>query len=135
MNNIFANITKYYKNVEENKKIENDFEKSFTLKCRQEESEKILKKYPNRVPIICQRISTKVPKLDKKKYLCPLDLTIGNFMYVIRKKMELKPENGIYLFVNDTLIPCTRLISYVYEMHKADDGFLYIFYDNESTFG
>ena len=37
-------------------------------------------------------------KLDRKKYLCPRDLSLGNFMYVIRKRMHIEPEKSLYLF-------------------------------------
>ena len=56
-------------------------------------------------------------------------------MYVIRKRMNLSPEKSLYLFVNDKMIPCSSLLASVYDSEKADDGFLYINYGGESTFG
>ena len=56
-------------------------------------------------------------------------------MYVIRKRMHLTPEKALYLFVNDKMIPCSSLLSTVYDAEKAEDGFLYINYAGESTFG
>ena len=40
-----------------------------------------------------------------KKYLVPVDLTIGQFIYVIRNRIEVTPEQALFLFVNDTLPP------------------------------
>ena len=74
----------------------------FSFEKRIEESKRILTKYPDRVPIICERVNKSVPELDKRKYLVPDDLTIGSFMFVIRKRMSLSPEKSIYLFVQSS---------------------------------
>lgn len=36
------------------------------------------------------------PLIDKKKFLCPADITIGKFIYEIRKHMKL--NGGKHLF-------------------------------------
>ena len=57
-------------------------------------------------------------------------------MYVIRKRMKLEPEKAIYLFVNGRNVSRTSaLLSQIYDENKDEDGFLYIKYDGESTFG
>lgn len=70
-----------------------------------------------------------IPTIDKKKYLVPSDLTVGQFCYVIRKRIKLAPEKAIFIFVNEVLPPTAALMSSIYEEHKDDDGFLYITYD------
>ena len=40
-----------------------------------------------------------------------------------------------YLFVNNKMIPCSKLLGAVYEEEKDEDGFLYVNYGGESTFG
>ena len=95
-------------------------------------------KYPGRIPIICERDprSKDVPDIDRKKYLVPDDLSIANFMYVIRKRLKLSPDKSIYLFVNDLVMPATsQLLSLMYSENCDEDGFLYIKYAGESTFG
>lgn len=60
---------------------------------------------------------------------------MGQFIYVIRKRIKLPPERAIFLFV-DNMIPSTSsLMSVVYEVQKDEDGFLYITYSGENTFG
>ena len=49
--------------------------------------------------------------------------------------MDLSPEKALYLFINNKLIPCSQLLGSVYEAEKNEDGFLYINYAGESTFG
>ncbi|MAR50970.1 MAG: hypothetical protein CML42_07580 [Rhodobacteraceae bacterium] len=112
-----------------------DFKDKFSYTQRLTESSKIIGKYPDRIPIICERIGDTVPDIDRKKYLVPGDLSIANFMYVIRKRIKLSPEISIFLFVNESMVPCSELMSKCYEEHKDQDGFLYIKYGGESTFG
>ena len=74
-----------------------------------------------------------ITAIDKKKYLVPSDLTVGQFCYVIRKRIKLAPEKAIFIFVNEVLPPTAALMSSIYEEHKDEDGFLYITYDSART--
>ena len=76
-----------------------------------------------------------LPDIDKKKYLVPTDLTVGQFVHVIRKRIKLAPEKAIFIFVNNVLPPTAGLMSQIYEEQKDEDGFLYITYNGESVFG
>jgi hypothetical protein len=58
----------------------------------------------------------------------PADLTVGQFVYVIRKRIKLSPEKAIFIFVDEVLPPTAALMSSIYEEHKDEDGFLYITY-------
>jgi len=60
-------------------KEEHPFEK------RRAEGEKIRRKYPDRVPVIVEKSpKARIGDLDKKKYLVPSDLTVGQFYFLIR---------------------------------------------------
>ena len=59
----------------------------------------------------------------------PADLTVGQFVYVIRKRIKLSPEKAIFIFVDEVLPPTAALMSSIYDEHKDEDGFLYITYD------
>ena len=112
--------------------------KTTNLFCdRKAESDKILAKYPDRIPIICEKNhkSKNTPEIDKNKYLVPVDLTVGQFMYVIRKRMKLAPEQGIFLFINGYIPSSSHMLNDLYYLYKDDDGFLYITYSSENTFG
>ncbi|KAI8869086.1 autophagyrelated protein putative [Ramicandelaber brevisporus] len=103
---------------------------------RKNEADKIRAKYPDRIPVICERAEkSDVPEIDKKKYLVPAELTVGQFSYVIRKRIKLSPEAALIIFVNNKMPPTAALMSAVYEEHKSEDGFLYIKYAGENTFG
>jgi len=83
----------------------------------------------NRAQVICEKVEkSDIATIDKKKYLVPADLTVGQFVYVIRKRIKLSPEKAIFIFVDEVLPPTAALMSSIYEEHKDEDGFLYITY-------
>merc|ERR1711881_12808 len=74
-------------------KEEHPFEK------RRAEGEKIRRKYPDRVPVIVEKSpKARIGDLDKKKYLVPSDLTVGQFYFLIRKRISLRPEDTFKSF-------------------------------------
>jgi GABA(A) receptor-associated protein len=106
------------------------------IEKRASEAARIRGKYGDRVPVIVERAEkSDIPTLDKKKYLVPADLTVGQFVYVIRKRIKLNAEKAIFIFVNNVLPPTAALMNAIYEEHKDDDGFLYVTYSGENTFG
>ncbi|XP_074564841.1 autophagy-related protein 8C-like [Curcuma longa] len=111
-------------------KLEHPFE------WRQVEAVRIREKYPDRIPVIVEKADrSDIADIDKKKYLVPADLTVGQFVYVVRKRIKLSAEKAIFIFVKNTLPPTGSMISAVYEEHKDEDGFLYMTYSGENTFG
>lgn len=107
------------------------------LEKRKEESRNIREKYPDRIPCIVERAHSakNTPMLDKKKYIVPDAFTVGNFIYVIRKRIKLAPEQAIYFYVNNVLPLSTQTLGQVYEEHKGEDGFLAWVYACENSFG
>ena len=103
------------------------------------EADRVMRKYPDRIPIIVtksSRASANIPDIDKHKYLSPIDLTLGQFQFVIRKRLKLPPDKALFLFINGNIFSTSDLIISVYEKaHDAEDGFLHVEYSGESTFG
>merc|ERR1712046_522717 len=77
-----------------------------------------------------------IPEIDRKKYLVPQELTVGQFVYVVRKRLRLPQEKAIFISV-DGRLPSTgaALMSQMYKDYKDQDGFLYVTYSGENTFG
>jgi GABA(A) receptor-associated protein len=113
------------------------FKNLYSLNQRKSECEKILLKYPNRIPIICEKNynSTNAPDIDKHKYLVSRDLTLGQFMHTIRQRMNLTSEVGLYIFISGFIPSNSQFLSNLYVDFRDDDGFLYIIYDVENIFG
>ena len=133
---LLLKVKRSYQHRQQNKNIyKSEFKTKHPLQKRQQESQRILEKYPDRIPIICERMSMNVPQVDRRKYLCPGDLSLGNFIFVIRKRIKLEPEKALYLFINNKLVPWSTGLATIYHKEKSEDGFLYINYAGESTFG
>jgi GABA(A) receptor-associated protein len=114
-----------------------EYDQLYTFEQRQVEANKILAKYPDRIPVFVQKdIKSNIPDIDKFKYLVPLDLTMGQFVYVIRKRLvNFGPEKAIFVFANNSIPPTSMLMSNVYDKFKSKDGYLRIIYSAENTFG
>ena len=82
------------------------FKKKYSFSHRQNESYSIQLKYPDRIPVICEKShekDTSIPNIDKNKYLVPSDLTVGQFAYVIRKRIRIPSERILFLLINNSL--------------------------------
>jgi len=111
-------------------KEENPFEK------RRAEGEKIRKKYPDRIPVIVEKApKCRLADCDKKKYLVPTDLTVGQFYFLIRKRIHLRPEDALFFFVNNVIPPTAATMGQLYQDHHEEDLFLYIAYSDENVYG
>jgi GABA(A) receptor-associated protein len=111
------------------------FKNKFSFEKRFSESKKVLEKYSDRIPIICERSSSDLPNIDKIKYLVPLDLTVGQFLYIIRNRINLKPEEALFLIISNNIFSSSIMIGTLYDFYKDADGFLYVKYCKENTFG
>jgi GABA(A) receptor-associated protein len=110
----------------------NDFRRQ-KLEERIKISQKIISKYPQRVPIIVDCKQEII--LDKNKYIVPNDLTVAQFMYILKKRINVNEQKSIFLLCNNQLVICTESINSLFNRQKDYDGFLYIIISLENTFG
>ena len=121
--------------------INNYSECKFIQKFKKKKLENRLKlyynifvKYPDRIPMIVD--TKKELILDKNKYIVPKELTIGQFIYMLRKRINMNENNNIYMLCNNQLLVSSHTVAQVYSTNKDDkDGFLYIVIAVENTFG
>ena len=112
------------------------FKQLKTLDTRKAESQRVLNKFKDRIPVIVEKHGKcELRDLPKKKFLVPRDLTIQQFHFVVRKYVTLAPEKALFLFIDNTLPMMTATMASIYDQHKDADGFLYVMYSSESTFG
>lgn len=104
---------------------------------RVKKSQLILEKYPDRVPLIItpSKNDRGLYPIDKSKYITPRELTLSQLQQIIRKRIHFPPEKALFMFINNKLFPITSMIGPIYDDHKDTDGFLYITYCQENTFG
>jgi len=105
----------------------------FEQRCH--ESSVIRRKYPNRIPIIIESQSKDLPQLENSKLLVPDNITIAQFMVIVRKKIKLNNKQAIFLFINNTLPANSAVLKDLYELHKEEDNYLYCSIKLENTFG
>ena len=122
----------------------NKYKENNDLYSRQQQAQRVLNKYyPNKIPVIVQRHHSELvfSELDKQKFLVPKDMNHNSFAYVIRRHLNIDNQynsSGIAFFMttaNGQIISSNDIIFNLYEDHKDDDGFLYLFYSGENTFG
>jgi len=114
------------------------FKRKYSFDDRLRESTRIINMYPDRLPIICERFekaSYDCPFIDKKKYLIPTDLTVGQFIHVIRNRLNFPTEKALFLFIGEIIPYTSQEIGSYYHIYRDPDGFLYIYYTLENTFG
>ena len=111
--------------------------KDKTIEERLKESKKVFEKYPDRLCIYIEK-SEKcklVNNLEKNKYIIPNTISVAEFIVIIRKRINITSEQGIFFFVNNITISGNTLMLDIYNKHKAEDNFLYITYSGENCFG
>ena len=97
----------------------------------------MLKQHPGRIPVVveCSEQLQYSNPLKKNKFIVPYDMSLSQFMFIIRKHMNLKPIDAVYVFINNILHPTTSIMGDLYATYKDEDGFMYLSVYQESTFG
>ena len=109
---------------------ESVFKKKASFEKRKKESCRLLEKYKNRLPVIIEG-----PDKDLHKLLAPDRIKTVQLSNIIKKKAHLNQYQALYFIVGNSVISATETMSSLYKTHKDKDGFLYIFYKYENTFG
>jgi GABA(A) receptor-associated protein len=98
--------------------------------------QRILEKYTDRVPVyVNKKENSQVDDIERHKYLVPKDMTMANFIYVLRKNIKLDSKQALFVFVNNLIVNNSELMGTIYDQHKSEDHFLYVIYASENTFG
>lgn len=102
---------------------------------RQRESRTMVHRHRDRLPVVIEPRGM-APEVDKRKYMVPKEMPFGQFMLVVRNRMSLGPEQALFFFTSaNVLVSSSTQVGDVYLQSADEDGFLYIFYQVEHTFG
>lgn len=114
-----------------------EYKTKFTLEQRKNECIRIRSKYPKRIPVIIEmdKKCKSLPSIDKKKFLFTPDITIAGLLWVIRERVKISDKQNIFIFVDNKLLSTTMLLSQAFAENKDEDGYLYVTYTAEDTFG
>lgn len=111
------------------------FRQRLTFEQRRAEKARITHISHDRVPIIVEAGSRETPRSDKEKFLVPYDLTAAQFLFVLRKRIRLNAQDSLFLMINGMMVTSSTTVHDLYDRYADEDGFLYVTYTTENTFG
>ena len=96
----------------------------------------VSKRFPDRLPVIIQPRSHRVPSVCKHKFVVPPDLLASQLLLVVRKRLRLDGSLSIFFFVDNVVVVNSTTIRELHQRHKdTTNGFLYLTYDTDDAFG
>ncbi|GAB6026819.1 Microtubule-associated proteins 1A/1B light chain 3C [Chamberlinius hualienensis] len=114
------------------------FKQRKSLAVRKEEVANIRMKFPAKVPVVVERYSkeTRLASLDKMKFLVPQELTMSQFVTIIRNRLHLHASQAFYLMAgNRSISSLSKTMGEIYKCYRDEDGFLYFTYASQEMFG
>ncbi|OAF66937.1 Autophagy-related protein LC3 C [Intoshia linei] len=108
------------------------------FETRLKDAQSIIKEYPGKIPVIIERLPNEkhLPNLDRAKFLIPKSVKVLDLLNIIRRRLQLHPNQAFYLLVNNkSIVTASQQMAELYDNERDEDGFLYVLYAAEETFG
>ncbi|XP_026332290.1 uncharacterized protein LOC113239474 [Hyposmocoma kahamanoa] len=128
----------YFLKHDVNHNLKEFIEEKKSFNSRKQEVMAIRSKYPNKIPLKVERYHREktLPQLEKNKFLVPDYITMSQFLVIIRNRIKLSPTQSLFLIINNTsILSLTLTMAEAYEHFSDLDGFLYITYASQDSFG
>ncbi len=113
--------------------------KEVSMPCKHESADarrkavtRVLLKHPGHVPMEVVFDSMKLPR---KRYLLKPDMTVGQFMAVLRDRRVVKPCDGLFMMFGTVMPPVTASMNDMHSQHQDEAGMLVCTVCRERTFG
>ncbi len=124
------------------------FREKYSLEHRKNETSKVKKRYPERIPvIITKNVNSNIANINNEKFLIPESLTVCQLIQVIRERIKINEYEAINVFIitldNNEILPAfgSSILSIYNEYvesrkdHPKYDCYLYVVYSGENVFG
>jgi GABA(A) receptor-associated protein len=107
------------------------------LEKRKADADRLRLKYPDKVPVVLQRASkSELPQATKAKFLMPKIISIGKVQTILRDYLpEFDESKALFIFVDGAIPMISETLGELDSSRHSPDGFLYLKYSGESTFG
>merc|ERR1711937_896741 len=104
-------------------KMKSEFKIRKPFEERAKDAANIREQHPDKVAVIVERSGSEksLPVLDKTKFLVPGHVTVTELIRVLRRRLQLAPG--------------TQTLSELWESDHDEDGFIYVWYAAQETFG
>ena len=114
------------------------YKTKYSLEERIRQSELILAKYFNYIPVIVE-CDPQMGAIKKQKFLVPQNVNCSHMIVAVRNQLKLDPSKSIFIFYNDKIICPTENVNVVYRRYLSEvndgDKFFHIYVTSENTFG
>ena len=112
------------------------YKNEFTFEERLAKFNLIKSKNPDFIPIIVEKYNDKKNNdLKKNKFLVSKYNNFSVIPMQVRKHLTLDKSKALFFYINNKLINQSENIEIIYNKYKDTDGFLYVYYEFENTFG
>ena len=99
-------------------------------------SRSILEKHYDKIPVI---VESRRNPYSISKVIASRSMTFGEFISMIISRVTIDETKSLIYFLNvkgrDNIIPVSKYMGDLYDTSRSNDGFLYVSWIEESTFG
>ncbi|VDM08487.1 unnamed protein product [Wuchereria bancrofti] len=111
----------------------------FTISAaRAKDAAEARQQQPNKIPVVIERFEGEkyLPLLDRCKFLVPDHITVAGLMQIVRRRLQLHPDQTFFLLVNEkSMVSNSMNMHQLYQQEADQDGFLYMVYTSQPAFG
>jgi GABA(A) receptor-associated protein len=125
--------------MNESKIKNNHFKAKYDFETRKSLYNSLMVNNSNYVPCVVNLAGDIVAKYKimspELRVLIQANYTLGQFINILRKRINICSSEGLYVFIDNVLLPTSSVMSKIYSERKNRDGFLYVDLAMLETFG